>query len=249
MPVMDEFKKERDAIKNGTPKQKLSYFIYYYKWHVIAAVLVVLAVISLIRHYADQKDTAFYACLVNSVEGENTAEYIQSFADYAGIDTNAYEICFDTSILISDPEANPETIEAASQKLMIYIAAGNLDVLLTDAHSIQHYANAQLFYDLRDFLTPEQLELYEPYFYYVDLTVVQALQETMVNSEEEYIPTYPDPTKPEEMDQPVPVGIWIKSNGALTKNYAFLSNDLVLAVLPNAKNPETASKFIDFLMQ
>lgn len=249
MPVMDEFKKERDAIKNGTPKQKLSYFIYYYKWHVIAAVLVVLAVISLIRHYVNQKDIAFYACLVNSVEGENTAEYIQSFADYAGIDTNAYEICFDTSILISDPEENPETIEAASQKLMIYIAAGNLDVLLTDATSIQHYANAQIFYDLRDFLTPEQTKLYEPYFYYVDMKVVQELQETMTSSEEEYIPTYPDPTKPDEMDQPVPVGIWIKHGGALAENYVFLDDDLVLAVLPNAKNPEAASKFIDFLMQ
>ena len=33
MAVMDEFKEEREALKNGTPKQKLAYFWYYYKWH------------------------------------------------------------------------------------------------------------------------------------------------------------------------------------------------------------------------
>ena len=35
MAVMDEFKEEREALKRGTPKQKLAYFWYYYKWHVI----------------------------------------------------------------------------------------------------------------------------------------------------------------------------------------------------------------------
>ena len=34
MAVMDEFKEEREALKRGTPKQKLAYFWYYYKWHV-----------------------------------------------------------------------------------------------------------------------------------------------------------------------------------------------------------------------
>ena len=29
MPVMDEFKEERAAMKNGTPKEKLAYFFDY----------------------------------------------------------------------------------------------------------------------------------------------------------------------------------------------------------------------------
>ena len=29
MPVMDEFKEEREALKHGTPKQKLAYFWDY----------------------------------------------------------------------------------------------------------------------------------------------------------------------------------------------------------------------------
>ena len=30
MAVMDEFKEEREALKNGTPKLQLAYFWYYY---------------------------------------------------------------------------------------------------------------------------------------------------------------------------------------------------------------------------
>lgn len=250
MPVMDEFKKERDAVKSGTPKQKLSYFMYYYKWHVIAAVLIAAAAASLIWHFVTEKDTAFYACLLNSVAGENSEAYVQSFADYAGIDTDEYEVYFDTGIIISESAGDPEMLQAASQQLIVYIAAGNLDIMLTDANSIQHYANAEFFYDLRDFLTPEQIKLYEPYFYYVDQKVVQELQESMTNADQtDTLPAYPDPTKPEEMEQPIPVGIRIPDNEALTENYAFLSDDLVLAVLSNTGHPEAASKFIDFVMQ
>ena len=41
MAVMDEFKEEREALKRGTPKQKLAYFWYYYKWHVIISVIII----------------------------------------------------------------------------------------------------------------------------------------------------------------------------------------------------------------
>jgi len=41
MAVMDEFKEEREALKRGTPKQKLAYFWYYYKWHVIISVMII----------------------------------------------------------------------------------------------------------------------------------------------------------------------------------------------------------------
>lgn len=49
MAVMDEFKEEREALKNGTPKQKLAYFWYYYKWHVIIALVVIIMIVSFVK--------------------------------------------------------------------------------------------------------------------------------------------------------------------------------------------------------
>ena len=42
MPVMDEFREERETIKNGTFKQKWQYFCDYYKWHVIIGAFVLI---------------------------------------------------------------------------------------------------------------------------------------------------------------------------------------------------------------
>ena len=66
MAVMDEFKEEREALKNGTPKQKLAYFWYYYKWHVIISVIVIGMIVSFIYQYTNRKDTAFNAVLLNA---------------------------------------------------------------------------------------------------------------------------------------------------------------------------------------
>ena len=49
MPVMDEFKEERESLKNGTPKQKLTYFWDYYKWHVIVAIVAIIVVVTFIQ--------------------------------------------------------------------------------------------------------------------------------------------------------------------------------------------------------
>ena len=42
MAVMVEFKEEREALKHGTPKQKFTYFMDYYKWYVIIAVIIII---------------------------------------------------------------------------------------------------------------------------------------------------------------------------------------------------------------
>ena len=60
MALMDEFKEERASIKNGTFKQKFSYFWCYYKWHVICSVLAVVIVVSYIHAVVTRKDIAFY---------------------------------------------------------------------------------------------------------------------------------------------------------------------------------------------
>lgn len=247
MPVMDEFKEEREALKNGTFKQKLSYFIYYYKWHVIVTVLSVILVISLIVQMVTKKDTAFYVCMLNTSDLDS-ASYESAFAEFAGIDLNSCSIVFDTSMSI-DPEVMDQDTVASTEKLMVYIAASELDVMLTDEASIQQYANSQYFYDLRDFLTPEQLELCEPYFYYVDRKVVQEWQEALDRFDSSYVPSYPDPKDPEGMEEPVPVGIYLNDNEALKSKFAFQSDDIVLSVFQSTTRPETVLQFVDFLLK
>ena len=179
MAVMDEFKEEREALKRGTPKQKLAYFWYYYKWHVIISVIIIGMLVSFIYQFVNRKDTAFNAVLLNaSLLDQMSSEqpdFLTDFAEKEGIDLNTSDITFDTSIRIVE-DSMDEVSVTSTQKLMAYVAANELDSMITDFDSFQKYANSSLFYDLRDILTEEQLQALEPYFYYVDREVVLAIE-------------------------------------------------------------------------
>ena len=251
MPVMDEFREEREALKHGTLKQKMSYFFCYYKWHVIVIIAVIAFAISLIYQMVTQKDNAFFAVLVNSLELESTEEYVQKYAEYAGIDTDTYAITIDTDLHINpDPTSYDESTMASTQKIMVYVAAGEIDILAGGEDILNSYAYNETFYDLREFLTPEQIAKYEPYFYYMDLAVAEAREE-MLASDPDYtaLPGYPDPRNPEAMEKPVPVGIYLENASGLKEHYYFTDENPVLAVTVNTPHPEAASKYIDYIFQ
>lgn len=249
MPVMDEFKQERENIKNGTPKQKLTYFWDYYKWHVIIGVIVIIAVVSFIHQMATRKETAFYALMLNATEYnylEDTSVNTAAFTEYAGIDENKYQVIYDTSVQIGT-EAGDDYNSA--QKLMVYIAAAELDVMVSDSDSLLKYAYQGQFRDLRDFLTKEQLAEYEDSFYYVDGAVIAEIEAASDAYNFDYEPEYGDPRRPEDMEEPIPVGIFLNESNPLLKDYYFRGDDVVVSVLINTQRPELSSEFIDFLMQ
>ena len=249
MPVMDEFKEEREALKHGTPKQKLTYFWDYYKWHVIGGIIAVVALVSLIHQITTRKETAFYALMLNATEYnfmEDASVNTAAFAEYAGIDEEKYQIMYDTTVQIGTAAGDDYE---SSQKLMVYIAAAELDVMVSDSNSLTKYAYQGNFKDLRDFLTEEQLEKYRDSFYYIDNAVVEEIKAANEVFDMEYVPDYGDPHHPEEMKDPIPTGIFVNEDCPLLKDYFFRGEDVTVSVLINTQRPELASCFIDYLMQ
>lgn len=246
MPLMDEFREEREAIKHGTLKQKLSYFFDYYKWHVVITAAVIGIVISLVVNIINRKETALYVCMLNTLSLDAEG-YAAGFAEFADIDLGKYDLIFDTNLSIQEGELD-QTSVATAQKLLVYIAAGQVDLMITDNETLRMYTANGYFYDLREFLTPEQLERYEPYFYYVDMKVVEERREAMDRADDSYVPSYPDPRKPEEMERPIPVGLYLDDSKNFRNTFFFMTDDVVLAVLENTAQPETVRQFIDYVM-
>lgn len=247
MAVMDEFKEERAALKNAGFKKKAGYFWYYYKWYVICSICAIVLIGSLVHDFVNRRETAFYTVMLNVIPlNTDSAEYADAFADYAEIDTSSEDIIFNTSLRISEDGISEDSYYS-SQQLAVYVSAAELDTMLTDAASFRKYANSYYFYDLRDILTAKQLEMYEPYFYYVDQTVVEQIDEAADNLDTAFQPNYPDPRKPEEMEQPIPVGIYLNGNEELLKNFYFQQDDIVIGIYANTKHLDTALSFLDFL--
>lgn len=248
MPVMDEFKEERAALKNGTLKEKLSYFWCYYKWHVVAAAAIIGFAVSMIVSIVTSKENALYVAIINGVELPPAAEYPAAFAKYAGIDLDTCDIMFDTTMRYGD-SLDQDTI-ASSQKLMTYLAAGELDVFVGDEPVINQYAYNDTFCDLRNILTAEQLERYESCFYYLDQELLDALNEAKNSPDYDFgtFTTRPDPKDPEVMENPVPVGLYLNTASAFLESY-YITGDAVLAIPVNNDNRENTCKFIDFILQ
>lgn len=246
MAVMDEFKEERAALKNGTFKQKLSYFIEYYKWYVIVPVLVLLFGAYTVYEIVTTKDVAFYSVMLNGTALEGATQSSQEFAELINLDTEKYTIMWDSSMHIQ--EAGMDEISYTSvQKLVTYTAAAELDTMVSDSTSFRKYANSSTFYDVRNLLTEEQIAKFEPYFYYVDWKVVEEIEAANNAMDDTFVPTYPDPTKPEEMEQPVPVGIYVSDCKKLTDNFYFKEEDIVLGVYSNSTRPELAVTYLEYL--
>lgn len=251
MPVMDEFKKERESIKNADFKTKLRYFFYYYKLHTIAVVAAVILVSTLIHDIVTQKDDALFAAMLNCavLSEDDTTAFTQNYAEYAAIDTEEYNIQIDTTLYFSQDTLTELTM-SASQRLMVYTSAGELDVIVGGSDIFPEQAGQGMFHDLRDILSAEQLAKYEPYFYYVDQAVIDETYELAetVSLDENY-PEMPDPTKPEEMENPIPVGLFVTDCERLTNTYYFGGDYSVIGVMVNAPNLENSIKFIDYIFE
>lgn len=247
MPVMDEFKEEREALKRGTFKEKLLYFWDYYKWHTIIAAALVVCGASLISAMLSHRDVAFCAVIINAAVMPPAEEYNRGFAEYANIDTSRYDINFDSNLHIRLTSPSQQTL-AAEQKLMVYIASQEIDVFMAEEDVMEMYAYNDIFYDLRDLLSEEQLSKYSPFFYYIDRAVLEEMEEKRLTSEAGAA-EYPDPRRPEAMREPVPVGLYLDNAAALKESYVFSGENPVAGVVVNTKRPEAASLYIDYILQ
>lgn len=249
MPVMDEFREEREALKHGTPKEKFAYFMDYYKWHAIITVCVIVAVSILANQILTRKDKAFYVALVNGMDTAPVESEDDPFTQYADIDTRTSMVVYDTSMYIDFNSMDNYSINSA-EKFVVFLASKEMDVVISGTDIIQKYAHNETFYDLREVLTEEQIEKCRPYFYYIDQSIVKKIAAEQEAMNYDFIPEYPDPTDPGNMEQPIPVGIYVTDRPALTDRFAFSNggSGIVLSVVLNTTRPEMVSKYIDFLM-
>jgi hypothetical protein len=246
MGVMDEFKEERDALKHGTWKQKLSYFWDYFKWRVIACVAILFFVGSFLYSTLTSKSEALSAAFINAIAGIDADAYLEDFAKKANIDTNEYEISVDSSLYM-DPNGLDQSSLLSGQKIMANVSAKDLDLMAGDLISLPTYAYQDILTDLRTILTAEELEQYQQYLFYIDGAVVQEILNNADISPSAK-PTYPDPTKPEKMKDPIPVAIFANASVNFSNAYFFTDTYAPLGIVVNTTRKDLAVEFLRYVL-
>ncbi|WP_029232000.1 hypothetical protein [Butyrivibrio sp. VCB2006] len=266
MSVHEEIREQQKKLKGQGFKAHLEYFWEYYKIHTLVAIFVIILISMLVHDIRNNKPYGFYALMLNSGMSSAQDTLEEGFTPYAEIDTEKYSCFIDTSVTYN-LEVITETTISTAQKIMANVAGGDLDVMVADSDIFSYYANQQIFGDLRDILSAEQLSKYEDRLVYVDQSYLDYL-----NSDEyqDYVSTGEfDPnnkyaviadnynknfvfptTDKAEMDNPVPVGIRLDGSEKLSESgaYTLTGTTPVLGIIINTKRPELGIKFIEYLL-
>lgn len=177
--VHDEIRQQHMKAKDMTPKGRLEYFWYYYKIHTLVAVCVIIFGGALIHDILTAKDYGFYGVMLNASLLDSEAMEA-SFSEYAQIDTNEYDCMIDTQSQLSYHSQNSYDF-ATYQKLIAQLQTHELDVLVADAEVFKNFATNEMFMDLREFMSPEELAGFEGSIYYVDMEEVRRAAEAADN--------------------------------------------------------------------
>ena len=245
MPLMDEFKEEREAIKNASFKERFSYFWCYYKWHVIGTIIAIAVVGSFVYQYITHKENAFYVVVLNSYAYPSAQDYTDNLAEIFELDTSKEQVLFDTSVYV-DFKSNDQRTMTSAQKIIVYMASNELDLMISDTKSLEYYLYNDTFLDLTTVLTPEQVEKYKDRFYYIDKELLIALKDQA--TDKLFSMDFPEnPYDPDSITDPVPVGLNVSDQKDFLDNYGFQSTDLIMCPVANTLNIEKIQKYVDYV--
>jgi hypothetical protein len=253
--INDEIREQTKKFKDMSLKEKWEYFWEYYKINVIVIVIISVFVISMIHNFVTAKDYCFNGMLLNAsmMDQEKIAE---AFAEYAGFDTEEYECYIDASSTLS--YQNPSEYElATSQRIVALIQSKELDGLVFDAEVFYNYAFNQVFMDLREVYTAEELAAFEGRIYYIDKAEIRRAEESESLSGEKYsledlspdeiiaeAQTHRDPST---MEDPIPVGIFVDDSPFAEKSKAYLGVVPIYGISTTSQRVEVSKQFLEFL--
>lgn len=221
--VNDEIREQHQKLKDRPFKEKLSYFIDYYKVHVIVTILVLLLGGNLIYTIVTQKDIALYTICINSLPSNNIDTYISEFETFAEINTEDFEVNIEPAFSLDLDGGDMYSI-ANVQKMIAMISAMELDSVFTDQELLEYYGKEASYADLSTILPEEILEEYSDSLYYMDV---------------------PDDGKGE-----IPIGIDVSSSAKLQEMNLYPGvSPVYYAIVSNSQRTDTAVEFLNYLFQ
>lgn len=171
MSAKDQIRKkasiEKEKLKNMSLKDKIWYISEYYKFHIIGVILafILLYVIGS-SIYRSTFDNSLYCMFINNRSGQelNTDLLTVDFHDYMGF-TKKQVVNVESSYL-SFGDDTSQLNYASMTKISALVASRELDIIIGDPESIDHYAAAGGFLNPEETIPEDILSLVGDRLYY-----------------------------------------------------------------------------------
>ncbi len=237
----------REFFKTATKKEKFKYLADYYGFRTVVFLAVAILATTLIIDACTKPDDILNGTFVNlSQYGRQTAseELAQEFMKELKIDTKKQTVLFDSGTTLTNDNFTDYEMH---QALMVRMAGGKIDFIVSSHSSLMSYAYDEILVDLTTILTKEQITKYEPYFLYIDNDIVRQRNENQQTLEELAEYTYPDFTDVENMKDPIPVLIDFSEMKQIQDLYNSKKLNLAFGIVSSGENKENAVKFLDYI--
>lgn len=246
MTIIEYIKKEHANIKQKPKEERWSYFWDYYKWHALAVVLAIVLLIQMVVGVINRKEIVFSGILLNCIINVNDDQFLQDFYSFADIDADTQEVAFYTDLILTDK--NTQSDVSVFQRIMAGAATQDTDFVVGQPENFQMcaYSTARILIDLRTLLDEDTLNRLSGCLYYIDGAVLEKLSAPVGESIDANI-SIPDPTDPEAMEDPIPIGIDISDRTDFQEAYYFPDTTLYLGVISTTTQPELVKQFIHYL--
>lgn len=244
---------ERQAFKEKTLKEKFQFYWKYLKGHVIFWIIAAVVLIYMLINTITAPVISLNGMMLNTGNGEKNQSVEQLIEKYIAdekleIAPRNIVINDKLSYIPGDKSKDSPNLES-SMAILAQKEENQLDFIAGPLSAVENLAYNAFFVNLKQILSEEQIAAYEPYFLYVDQTVIVELNEAFNEEKDISKIPIPDSTKPEEMEKPVPVMIDISKCEALSKVYKSAKEPLVFGVINGTPEQENTLQFLDYLMQ
>ena len=164
MAKMDEFREEREAMKNAPLKDRLAYFWEYNKLETTIAVVAIISVISIAVTILGKKDVLLEGMILNrfwtEMEGSGCDSISEDYIAYRELDYDECEIMLNGSQNYFP--GNGDKLIEENVNVMQLIAAScagqALDFIIAEPATLHEFDMGEYFQDLRLVLTEEQMQ-------------------------------------------------------------------------------------------
>ena len=157
---------EKAKWNNMSKSERITHFKEYYLTPIfIGLIIIAISSYLIIDAFKSQRDVVFMAAIVNDIMDENSLDQFSTdFLNSLNLDNKKADVNLDDHYLLTGGTSSDAL--SAAESIMTYVYAKQLDVMIADSDSFDHYASLGCFYDYSYILSNDDFEKYKDYLYY-----------------------------------------------------------------------------------
>jgi hypothetical protein len=215
--------------KAGIDEKKARNFFYYYKFHMLVGIIVILILVFTVKGFINQEKPDFNTAFIGKISYSDVIDQLKD-----AFKANVPEIKvpgFDGAFLSDDDQSEQQY--AMTMKATVLFASGDVDLFITDKESYLRYAKNGAFISLDEIAPGLGVDMEK------NKDNVIGIEDTDINGEAKVTA------------EPVVkhlYGVDI-TNSSVLKESGVLGDSFIVSIYVNSKNSDKALKVIQYLMK